>query len=228
MYKLSLALLLFISQSNLFSQSDITTYTFKKGEILDLLLASQNPNKEAEVKEYLNLAVSVAQKMSYQSLPGYNIQRISAGNIRPSFLLFGKWDNQEIRTSFSHKIEEVLPDFHERRRNIFSFFGLTYYEIKKNLSFDIDKSRYNVATAFWNRPGSSTSELSEWHNALTQSGGTVILELKGGTSPFGYLYRPDVFYITSWDSEEEFNTFKKLTADSLKKNIIHLNQFILS
>lgn len=209
-------------------QSKIQSLSFKKGEVLDILLLSQNADTETDLKDYFKIAFPVAKKMSYESLPGFKVIDHTQGNLRPGILVLGKWNNLDKREAFLNQIEEEVPDFHERRRKIWHFFGLRYFEVKEDLSFDIERERYHVATAYWlesqNGPGAFSKK---WEREMKKMGGKLLIKLSGGQSPFGYRYDPDVFVITSWESEVAFKSFHEQIQKLGLNNIQHINEFIL-
>jgi len=211
-----------------FGQSKIDTISLQKGEVLDILLLSQNPDTEADWKSYLQTAFPVAKKMSYQPLPGFRIANHNQGNLQPEMLILGKWDDMHVREAFLTQIVEEVADFHERRRTIWSYFGLRYFEMKQDVSFEIHRDAYQVATAYWlESEKKSSAFFSTWKKEILQAGGKILLQLQDGKSPFGYQYNPEYFVITSWKSEDAFRAFQvKLKALEMD-NIEHINEFIL-
>ncbi len=211
-----------------FGQSKIDTIKFKKGEVLDILLLSQNPDREADFKSYIQIALPIARRMTYQPLPGFKITNHTRGNIRPNILVLGKWDNIETREVFLTQIVKEVEDFHERRRKIWSYFGLRYFEIKENLSFEIHRDQYQVATAYWLESENQSSEFYErWKKEIQKSGGEILIQLKDGKSPFGYQYNPEYFVITSWKSKAAFHDFEEKVKRLELDNVQHVNEFIL-
>jgi len=211
-----------------FGQSKIDTIILKKGEVLDILLLSKNPDAEADLKSYFETASPVARRMSYQPLPGFKITNISQGNLRPGFLILAKWNDIEIREAFLSQILEEVEDFHERRRKIWSYFGLRYYEIKEDLSFEVNRDQYQVATAYWLESENQSSKFYErWKKEIQKSGGEILIQLKDGKSPFGYQYNPEYFVITSWENKIAYNNFQEKMSKLKLDNIQHVNEFIL-
>ncbi|MEB3346184.1 hypothetical protein U6A24_11970 [Aquimarina gracilis] len=223
---LSLLLCSWVSETN--AQSKITSYSFKKGEVLDILVLTSKPETSSLFERYKKTAFPVAFKMSYQSLPGFKIDENVAGNHHPKGFILGKWGSIDKREKFLVDIDEEVPDFHEQRRDIFSFFGLTYYEIKEDVNFSVDRSKYNVVTAYWYNNNTMFSEFkNEWLNKVINSGGKTIIELKNGKSPYGYYYNPDYMVITQWDNKEKFENFKKKSLEMNHKGLQHVNQFVI-
>ena len=149
--------------------------------------------------------------MSYQPLPGFKIASNNQGNLQPELLILGQWDDIEVREDFLTKIIETVPDFHERRRKIWSYFGLRYFEIDKDLSFEINRDKYQVATAYWLESKKESSKFyKKWKKEIQTSGGEILVQLKDGKSPFGYQYNPEYFVITSWKNEAVFQAFQAI------------------
>ena len=204
------------------------TVSLSKGEVLDILLLSQNPDTEAALKSYFQNAFPVAKRMSYQPMPGFKIKDHTQGNHRPASLILGKWLDMEKRETFISQILEEVPDFHERRRKIWSYFGLGYFEIQKDLTFEIDRNKFHVATAYWMKGADVAISFDEkWEAQINQFGGKLLIDLKDGNSPFGYLYDPDYFLITVWENEAAFKTFQEQVQTITMDAIEHVNEFIL-
>jgi len=211
-----------------YGQSNIKTIELQKGEVFDILLLQQNPGKEEAFKSYFQTAGAVAKSMSYKPLGGLKIKAHLQGNLHPSVLVFAKWDHMEKREAFLNQITEEVPDFHERRRELWPYFGLHYYEVKNDLSLKIDRKKYLIATAYWLDTEDETSNFyGEWKSKIQSANGEVLIELKDGKSPFGYRYDPDFFVITSWETESDFKAFHKNMQNSEMDNIQHINEFIL-
>ncbi|MEL6696683.1 MAG: hypothetical protein AAFP89_10595 [Bacteroidota bacterium] len=209
-------------------QSKIDTITLKKGEVLDILLLSQYPDKKAALRSYFQTASPVAKRMSYQPQPGFRIVDHSQGNHRPDLLILGKWRDIEVREAFLTQIVEEVADFHERRRDIWSYFGLQYFEMHEDVSMEIHRDHYQVATAFWLESDNQPSKFYEkWGNKVQALGGDVLIELKEGKSPAGYQYNPQFFVITSWKSEAAFRDFQEKVQRLKRDNIQHVNELIL-
>ncbi|MDY8137017.1 hypothetical protein [Aquimarina sp. 2201CG5-10] len=227
----TLILLFFTSvlTTGLFAQSNIKSFNFKKGEILDILLLTTKSGTEKDYEKYRKTAFPIAFKKTYKPLPGFNIKETTQGNIQPSSFILGKWNDLKNREQFIAEIEGVVPDFHLQRRNIWSLFNLTYYEIQKDISFKIDKNKYNVATSYWKKDATSFKKFTElWLQKSKSKGGKNILQLSNGKSPIGYYHNPDLLVITQWDSKEDFDTFYKENLAMNHKGVLHVNQFILN
>ncbi len=213
---------------NTSAQSKIKSYTFKKGEVLDILLLSQKPKADSLFKNYVKTAFPLAIKMSYKGLPGFKVENYTQGNLQPQSLILGKWNSKEKREKFITDIENVVPDFQQQRRDIWSLFNLTYYEMPE-ITFEINKDKYNVVTAYWQKEGKSFTQFKKkWLQKSSNKGGKTILELTNGKSPLGYYYQPDYFVITQWENKTDFEAFHKENLIMNHEGVLHMNQFVIN
>lgn len=210
------------------AQEKVKSFDFKKGEVLDIILLSQTENPNELFERYKKTAFPVAFEYTYQPQPGFNIAELTLGtNIAKAFL-FGKWSSLEKREGFLDVIAERVPDFHQQRRDLFPYFGLTYYEMNKDLKFSVDTSKFNVATALWNNPlKKDTSFFKKWKEAVKKFGGEVILSLENGSSPIGYYYNADVLCIVEWQDENAFQIFAKKHPLSFYGSLHNVHQFVI-
>ncbi|WP_108803288.1 hypothetical protein [Aquimarina sp. Aq107] len=214
---------------SLFAQSDIKSYNFKKGEILDILLLTTKPGTKKDFEKYKKTIFPVGIEKTYKPLPGFGISETTQGNIQPSNFIFGKWKDLKNREEFIAQIEGIVPDFHVQRRNIWSLFNLTYYEMPQDISFKIDKNKYNVATSYWKKETTSFKKFKElWLQKSSANGGKKIIELTNGKSVVGYYHNPDLLVITQWESKAAFDSFYKENLKMNHKGILHVNQFVLN
>ena len=226
---LSLVFLTCLFTTHMVAQSNVKSYDFKKGEVLDILLLTNKPNIEKDFEKYKKTAFPVAAKRTYQPQPSFNIKETTQGNIQPTTFIFGKWNDLKNREQFIAEIEDFVPDFHIQRRTMWSIFNLTYYEIPKDISFKIDRSKYNVATSYWKKDVTSFKKFMElWSQKSAARGGKEILQLTDGKSPMGYYNNPDILVITQWESKEAFDAFYKENLAMNHKGVLHVNQFVLN
>lgn len=210
------------------AQEKIKSFDFKEGEVLDIILLSQTENPNELFERYKKTAFPVAFEHSYQPQLGFNISELILGTNKPQAFLFGKWSSLEKRKSFLDVIAERVPDFHQQRRDLFPYFGLTYYEMSKDLKFSVDPSKFNVATALWNNPSKKDhSFFKKWKEAVKKFGGEVILSLENGASPIGYYYNADVLCIVQWQNENAFQTFVEKHPLSFYKSLRNVHQFVI-
>ncbi|WP_128755276.1 hypothetical protein [Aquimarina sediminis] len=222
-------LILFLTASfmSINAQSKTKSYTLKKGQAFDILFLGTKPETKEKLQNYFKTVFPVAEKVGYHSLPGYKIEETpTQGNYHPQAMILGYWDNLQGRKEFLKKIEEVMPDFHQERRNIWSSFNLTYYELKEDLSFDINPEKFNIVTAYWKKDNSSIKKFKqEWVQNVKNTGGQIRLELMDGNSPFGYYHNPDYLVITEWKDKAAFNKFYTKNLEMNHSSIKHVNQF---
>ena len=214
-----------------YAQDNILNYNLKKGEAFDILLVTTKIGSKETFTEYRKKAFPVAVEMGYSFLPGFKITETLQGNHQPTGIILGKWESLAKREKFLTEIDIRVPNFHQMRKDIWSIFNLTYYEVPEDISFQLDSNKIIVATAYWKK-NSKQSELddfiSNWKTAVKQTGATIKLELTNGKSPFGYYYNPDYIAITQWDNRENLEAFLKLNQKMNIGNLKNVNQFVLN
>ncbi|MEM9340148.1 MAG: hypothetical protein AAGA66_15545 [Bacteroidota bacterium] len=220
---------LLVAHLHAMAQSEAKTYDLKKGQVLDLICLSQKQDTKETLQRFFQTAIPFAQENSYTPLNGWKVlEDPTQGNFTPQSLILGRWASIQQRARFTEQIEQKVPDFHEMRRAIWSAFYLTYWEVPEDLSFAIDPEKVNVVTAYWEGEAALFSTFKEqWVANARKSGGTCLLELTGGSSPFGYHYNPDYLVVTAWESREAFETFKKHNLEMDHSGVKHVNQFIV-
>lgn len=220
---------IFLLASNLQAQSGKITYDIKKGQVFDIIMLANKEGVEAKLQDYFKRAFPHATAAGYHGLDGYAIKESpTQGNYHPETMVFGYWDDLPGRLKFLETIEDNMPDFHQMRRDIWSTFGLTYYTFDNDTSFEIDRAKVNVVTAYWKKEGEDFEVFKkEWQAKMRKAGGKLTIGFTNGTSPFGYHYNPHYLMITSWDSKEDFEAFRKQNVKMDHKAIEHVNQFIL-
>lgn len=209
------------------TQGQVHNYTFKKGQVFDVVLLNTNPDTKETRKRYFETAYPIATDMGYLPEKGYPISGSALqGNFQPHVMVFGQWPNMKVRDEFLNTIEEKVPDFHEMRREIWGAFYLTYWEMTEDLEFSIDADDYHVVTAYWAKEGQRIEGFrQQWERQVARNKGGVVLSLTNGTSPFGYYYNPDYFSITKWESKEAFEAFQDRVSKLDHSSLAHVNQF---
>ena len=219
------ALLLF---TNVHAQETIKKFEFKKGEVLDILVLSTVENYKELFENYKKTAFPIAFEYTYQPQPGFRIEKLTLGNNKADNFIFGKWSNKEKREGFISNIAKRLPDFHQQRRGLFTYFGLAYYEMSKDIKFSINIKKYNVVTSFWQLDSKSLEAFyKNWHKLVIASGGRFILQLEDATSPLGYVYDPDILCIVEWETAADFETFEKRNPLSKYTSLKDVHQFTI-
>lgn len=204
------------------------SFSFKKGEVMDVLLLSTNVNSEKLFENYKKTAFPVAFEYTYQPQPGFRVKELVLGNHMPNSLIVGKWKSIEKRKGFLANVEKRVPDFHKQRRELFKYFTLTYYEMQKDIDFSINRAKYNVATVFWKKDTESFLKIyNKWKKEVKKHGGKLILKLENGESPLGYYYNGDVFCFIEWNDKKDFEIFTKKHPLSSYKGIKNIHQFVI-
>ncbi len=212
-------------------QSNIVSYDLKKGEAFDFLFLTTKKGSAETFKEYRQKAFPVAAEMSYSQLPGFKITQVVQGEYEPKGMVLGKWKSIALREQFLDEIEGRVPNFHEMRKKIWPLFSMTYYEVPKDLSFQLDMDKIVVATACWkkeNTPSEFKNSLQQWKSAVKATNGIIKIEFTNGKSPRGYVYNPDHMIIAEWDSQADFEAFQKKNINMDSSFLKNLNQFVLS
>jgi hypothetical protein len=224
-----LSLVICSCNSETIAQSNLESYSFKKGEVMDILILTNKPEADSLFKIYRQTAFPVALNLSYKPIPGFNIKESTQGNLEAEAFYFGKWDNIVKREKYLDDIVDAVPDFHEQRRNIWSIFNLTYYEMPEDTNFLINKDKFNVVSAYWQKDANSMSVFkAKWFKSVQDFSGKNILALTNGTSPYGYYYQPDLMVITEWENRAAYEAFLKESLQINHGGLKQVNEFILN
>lgn len=214
---------------SLMGQTGEVVFGFKKGEVMDILFLTQKAGTGTLFKDYAKTAFPVAENRSYKALTGFKVNENLQGNYQPESMILSKWDNIKEREGFLSEIESFVPDFHERRRSIWSSFCLTYYEMPADISFTVTKGKFNVVTAYWQSNKKAFDKFKrEWLSKVKKGGGSIKLIVQEGKSPLGYFYQPEILVITEWESKEAFDKFYSQSVEMSHKGVKHVNQFLLN
>lgn len=213
--------------ASLTAQAKPKTVDLKKGQVFDIIFLTNKPDTKDLMQDYFKRASPIAQANGYASGGGFGIAGTPIrGNYQPKVMAIGTWPGVAERTAGVVALETQMTDFHEMRRKVWPTFNLTYYEMQEDASFTIKTDKYYVVTSFWaEKKGSFKKFLKQWEAAQAKAGGTPLLVLTDGTSPFGYNFEPDYFTITEWESEAAFRS--SLPEDNKRgyPGVRHLNQF---
>lgn len=208
-------------------QDDIRTYSFKSGEVLDILLLNLNAESDSLKKVYFNEAIPIAIQSGYKPSKSFAIKDSPLqGNYHPQFMIVASWPSEAVRQKCYGELIEKVDGFHQMRRDIWTNFNVAYYPLREDLSFNVDMSRYNVATAYWQKKDESMSDfISNWKQLMHDFNGQMIVDLTDVKSTFGYIYTPEHYMITSWESKEQFERFKKENLKMNHDNVEQVHQF---
>lgn len=212
--------------SSLLAQNSITEVKMRKGEVLDVLLLSPKADFETLFADYKETVFPIAAKLSYQSVTAFGIPETLQGNIQSRNFVLGRWDNLASKERFLATVLDHVPDFHERRKKIWSTFQMAYFELEEDLNLRIDRSKYNVITALWQKDGKSFANRNQsWKRQLKKSGGRQLLELRGAHSPVLYWYQPDLIILTEWKDKAAYEAFLMEAPKLEDKSVKYINEF---
>ena len=208
------------------AQSEVISYSLKKGQVFDIIFLNTKTGSEDVQKIYFERVFPIAKEGGYMPLKGLAVEGSLQGNYHPEVMVFGAWTSVELREKFVADIEKLVPDFHAMRREIWSTFDLTYWEVGQDYSFDIDPTKFNVVTAYWSSDDAVFPKFRKtWLKQVEKSGGNKLIGFFKGSSPFGYEYNPDHLTIVEWESKEAFEKFQKKNLAMDHDGVRHVNQF---
>lgn len=207
--------------------------TLKKGQVLDVLPLKQNPDANPDnIKKYLaDTILPRFVELGYVPLINIRVAKNGAlqGNYTPDVIVFGAWKNTEKLDAIMKQGMKEFPDMHDLRRNIWTVFYNTHYKLKEDVSFDLNPSRFYVATSYWKKsPDAWNTMVADVIKNVGKHDGKVLLTLTEGESPYGYYYNPDGFFITEWENKTAFLTFMDAFQSTEREQLKHINQFELT
>ncbi|MDW3645943.1 MAG: hypothetical protein R8P61_02650 [Bacteroidia bacterium] len=210
------------------AQDQAKTFSFKKGEVMDLIYLSSRPDSEQLFEHYKKTAFPIAFEYSYQPQRGFAVKELTLGMNLSKSLIVGKWANKEKREGFLNNIVKRVPDFHQQRRKLFEEFALTYYVMPEDLEFSVEGSNFHVATSFWQKDRPTfTRFIRTWKKEVQKAGGKFLLELTEGNSPTGYYFNPELFLIIEWPDRAAFDAFAKAHPLSTYEALKHVHQVVI-
>lgn len=210
------------------AQDQAKTFSFKKGEVMDLIYLSAQPETDQLFDHYKKTAFPVAFEYSYQPQRGFAVKELTLGMNVSTSLIVGKWGSKEKREGFLDNIVKRVPDFHQQRRKLFEEFALTWYVMPKDVDFSVEGSKLNVATSFWQEdPATLKSFVRTWKKEIEKAGGKILLELTEGYSPTGYYFNPDVFLLIEWQDRTAFDAFANAHPLSTYEDLRHVHQVVI-
>lgn len=212
----------------LVTNAQTKTLSFKKGEVMDILLFTGKPEMSKLFPRYRETAFDFALEVGYIPQPLLAIKETTQGGLQPGSFVFGKWKDLSTRQKFLREITTEVPDFHEQRRAIWSLFYLAYFEMPQDVTFDIDPEKVVVATAYFKEDTAEFANFKkEWLKTAKNHGGKVLLEVTDAHSSVGYMYKPDYVVLTEWNNRASFDAFKKENLQMGHTGIQNVNQFII-
>ncbi len=219
---------LFLSATMVSAQTKTKKWSFKKGEVIDILLFKGKSELPKLFPKYKETAFDFALEKGYKPQPFLAVAETTQGGYQPDTFVIAKWTDLTSRKAFTDEILDKVPDFHQQRRAMWSSFYLAYYEAKKDISFEANPDKIVVATSYWKDETSAFLNFKkEWLKKAKSGGGKVLLELNEPMSTVGYMYKPDVIVLTEWNDRAAFDAFAKENMKMGEKGIQNVNQFII-
>jgi hypothetical protein len=210
------------------AQSKTKKWDFKKGEVLDILLFNGKPELPKLFPRYRETAFAFALEKGYKPQPFLAVVETTQGGYQPDTYVIAKWTDLASRKAFTNEILDKVPDFHQQRRAMWSSFNLAYYEVTKDISFEVNPNKIMVATSYWKDDTNTFSAFKkEWLKIAKNKGGKVLLELNDAMSTVGYMYKPDLIVLTEWNDRASFGAFANEILKRGDKGIQNVNQFII-
>jgi hypothetical protein len=215
------------------SQAEDTkvTYKFEKGHVIDFLLLTRKPNSDEALFDYGSAAIAKARALGYKGLSGFNVTRNPIqSNFHPETITFASWPGSfEDREAGIAKLLEQVPDLYSKRLNVWSSFYLSYYEIEEDISFDVYHDKIQILSAFWRQDSEKFTDFqADYFQKVNRYGGDIKFNLSGAKSPFGFDYTPDFTTLIEWDSQEDFDAFRKATEAFDENALKQVHQFYLT
>ena len=182
------------------AQGEARSYDLARGQVLDLLLLADQPANDSARDVYFRTAFPVAERHGFAFLPGFAVERPHLlGNRQPTAAVFGTWPSLAAREAALRALEAEVDRFHALRREIWSTFDVTYWELADDLAFVVPAGGYVTLTAYWSDdPAGLDALLARRRVAVAEAGGEAVAELRDGASPVGYRYAPDYLALTVW------------------------------
>lgn len=207
---------------------DTRTFTFDKGQVLDVLYLIRRPDTGAALQDYFKEIGPVARKLNYTPHGGLGVSgKPAQGNFMPDVVAFGTWpgDFSDRDAAYGRLLEEA-PDLHSRRMDIWSSFNMTQYELGEDISLTMGKAKHYVLTAYWlEDAGNLDAFQAMLMETLSATSGTAKMVLTGGRSPFGYAFTPDLVVFSEWDNVLDAAKFTGASKALNSHGVVHVNQF---
>lgn len=215
--------------TQLFCQSKSLEFSYEKGEVLDVIFGVTKPGAIEKVQGYLDKVYPVIKSLGYYAYPIFlPVQNNIKGNFRPDFVAISKWGSLKTRRIGMEQLLKKIPELPVMRKDIWSTFNLTYFEMEKDVNFSISENKVYVVSVYWLKDTSEVNTFSNDINTqITKHGGKVLLEIGNGYSPYEYYYKPDFIHITEWDGEDTFNTYLQNGENMPLSKVIGINQFFV-
>jgi len=214
------------------AQFNTKSYSLKKGQIIDVLLRSNNAKASQKAKDQFDQQVIPRiLKYGYQTMPhGLYFKSIAVqGNYSPEHMVLGGWKNLKSREEAMRILVKEVPNFHQIRRELWTSLFATYFEVEEDINFSIEQNKFYVVTAYkYLKKRHFKKFVRILEENVLESNGRIILKLLNGKSPFiGHYYEPNHFSITEWNSQEKFEIFLAKNRKMNHTSVKYVNQFVL-
>ncbi len=228
LFTLAVTCLWLLAPQTLVAAEDTKTYTFTKGQVLDVLYLIRRPDTGAALQDYFKTAGPIARKLNYSPHGALRVAgKPQQGNFSPDVVAFGTWPGDFAdRDSAYQQLLAELPDLQSRRMDIWSSFNMTQYEIPEDITLTMDKAKHYVLTAYWLEDADDLGAFQKtFLQMLNTTSGTSKLLLTGGRSPFGYAFTPDLMVVSEWDNVLDVAKFTDASKALNSRGVLHVNQF---
>lgn len=222
------SMLIFFSSQSTAEQ----TLSLKENTVIDLLFLNDIAGNGQLKKLYFTDVAPIAKAMGYQPIMGFRItKKPIQGNYFPNVLAIAQWPgNMDDRQNLFDQLLVKVPDLHAKRFDIWSSFSMSNYYVSKDRRLTFKDNKRYVLTAFWqSNEKIFQGHLKQYIQQIENAGGKVLIKLSEGSSLFGYLYNPDMTFITEWQDMNAFERFSQTTKVNGKNSsgVKHINEFHL-
>ena len=201
--------------------------SFQKNKVLDVLLGTTKPESHDKQQLYFDDVFPVAQEAGFSGIQAIGIpESPTLGNYHPQFLAFGQWASFKARKDGMEQVQEKIPDLYQRRKDIWSTFYMTVYELKEDIEIEFLVDKIYVFTAYWlNNAQQTETFIQGFSKEVSSQKGKIVLGLTQGKSPVEYYYSPDYVVITEWNTQADFEQFMHKSAQKTIKELKNVHQF---
>lgn len=212
----------------LLADDGVKTFTFAKGQVLDVLYLIRRPNTKEALQTYFKTLGPIARKLNYSPLGAVRVTgKPAQGNLYPDVVAFGSWpgDFADRDEAYRNLLLEA-PDLQGRRMDIWSSFNMTQYEVREDIVLTMDKAKHYVWTAYWFDDAADQDAFeAAFMDTLKATSGRSKMLLTGGRSPFGYEFEPHLVVVAEWDNILDAAKFTDASKALNTRGVRHVTQF---
>jgi len=228
LFTLAATCLWLLAPAPLLADEGEKTFTFAKGQVLDVLYLTRRPNTDEALQTYFKTLGPIARKLKYTPLGAVRVAgKPSQGNLYPNVVAFGSWPGDFADRDEAYRnllLEE--PDLQGRRMDIWSSFNMTQYEVREDIILTMDKAKHYVWTAYWLKDAGDLRAFQKaFMDTLEATSGRSKMVLAGGRSPFGYEFEPHLVVVAEWDSILDAAKFTDASKALNARGVRHVTQF---